>query len=59
MLIRACVRCEELIEEGEATGELAGVTYHVPCLIADLIEQISHLEKRLEAYEGEKPCTGR
>ena len=59
MIIRACVRCENLISEGEATAELEGVTYHVPCLIADLVEQIAELERKLAEYEGDESCTGK
>ena len=48
MLVRHCVRCEELIKEDESTAELEGVTYHVPCLIADLLEQIAELKRQLD-----------
>lgn len=51
MLVRCCVRCEEVIKEDENTAELEGVTYHVACLIADLLEQIYELQRQLKEKE--------
>ena len=56
MKVRCCVRCEEIIGEDENTAELEGVTYHVACLIADLLEQILQRDQIIKELEQE---TGR
>lgn len=56
MLIKFCCRCENQIGEDENVAELEGVTYHVACLIADLMEQIAQRDHRIKELEQE---TGR